>query len=304
VTPAPSGLRSESLTSLIEFRLGNAIDIHYRQPAGITGHYVQHRPRKSLFGVFWYTHHLAFFFMIGLYTHATGCFVRGTALPSFTGMHLPFYDANLCIGYLSWRYTIWPGIIYFFERVWREVRARRSTKLPKVLVRPFSAASSSRCSSTPPASGCSFKCPMFPTSSGIRWVVCRRQHVNLTDKLDSLTITSAPEDPYVSIHIRRVGDWTQALGERVGVTPAVVKSLTQADMKAFEKDDKSGMMQEGRGDFVELDTNASTRPLPVVGIDGPHGAPAEDAFKSEVAVFIGAASFSPHQKHGRSRDLQ
>jgi hypothetical protein len=80
----------------------------------------------------------------------------------------------------------------------------------------------------------------------------------------------------VSIPIRQVGDWTQALGERVGATPAVVKSLTQAAMKAFEKDDKSGMMQEGRGDFVELDPNASTRPLPVVGIDGPHSAPAED----------------------------
>jgi len=92
----------------------------------------------------------------------------------------------------------------------------------------------------------------------------------------------------VSIHIRQVGDWTQALGERVGATPAVVKSITQAAMKAFEKDDKSGSIQEGRGDFVELDPNASTRPLPVVRIDGPYGAPAEDVFKSEVAILVGA----------------
>jgi len=110
----------------------------------------------------------------------------------------------------------------------------------------------------------------------------------LTDGVGQFTITSAPEDPYVSIHIRQVGDWTQALGERVGATPAVVKTITQAAMKAFEKDDKSGTISDGRGDFVELDPNASTRPLPVVRIDGPYGAPAEDVFKSEVAILIGA----------------
>ena len=32
----------------------------------------------------------------------------------------------------------------------------------------------------------------------------------------------------------------------------------------------------------------TSRPLPVVRIDGPYGAPAEDVFKSEVAVLIGA----------------
>ena len=92
----------------------------------------------------------------------------------------------------------------------------------------------------------------------------------------------------MSVHIRQVGDWTQALGERVGATPAVVKSITTAAMKAYEKDDKSNLIQEGRGDFVELDPNANTRPLPVVRVDGPYGAPAEDVFKSEVAILVGA----------------
>ena len=72
----------------------------------------------------------------------------------------------------------------------------------------------------------------------------------MTDGIGQFTITSAPEDPYVSVHIRQVGDWTQALGERVGATPAVVKTITAAAMKAFEKDDKSNMIQEGRGDFL------------------------------------------------------
>lgn len=100
------------------------------------------------------------------------------------------------------------------------------------------------------------------------------------------TITSAPEDPYVSVHIRQVGDWTQALGERVGAGPSVVAQLTQAAMKGGEKEEKSSVF--GRGDFVELDTGSVSRGLPTVRIDGPYGAPAEDVFDVEVAVLIGA----------------
>jgi NADPH oxidase 1 len=102
------------------------------------------------------------------------------------------------------------------------------------------------------------------------------------------TITSAPEDPYVSVHIRQVGDWTQALGERVGAGPSVVQALTAAAMKAQEKDDKLAAVGGTRGDFVEIDSGSMSRPLPVVRIDGPYGAPAEDVFGVEVAVLIGA----------------
>ncbi|KAG6898062.1 hypothetical protein C0992_006540 [Termitomyces sp. T32_za158] len=98
------------------------------------------------------------------------------------------------------------------------------------------------------------------------------------------TITSAPEDPYVSVHIRQVGDWTRALGERLGVGPSVVAAMTSAAMKGFEKSEKNGT----RGDFVELETTSTTSGLPAIRIDGPYGAPAEDVFKVEVAVLIGA----------------
>ncbi len=108
------------------------------------------------------------------------------------------------------------------------------------------------------------------------------QELNWTPQF---TITSAPEDPYVSIHIRQVGDWTQALGERVGAGPSVVAALTQAAMKGGEKDEKE---VASRGDFVELDPAGVQRPLPVVRIDGPYGAPAEDVFNVEIAVLVGA----------------
>ena len=134
------------LTIFVEVRTQLALQIHYAQPGGITGHFMlfmmlliystaHHKIRAQCFEAFWYTHHLAFFFMIGLYTHATGCFVRDSVNPDYIPT-FPFYSTQHCLGYESWRFIIWPGIIYFGERVYREIRARRSTRLSKLLVHP------------------------------------------------------------------------------------------------------------------------------------------------------------------------
>jgi NADPH oxidase 1 len=88
------------------------------------------------------------------------------------------------------------------------------------------------------------------------------------------------------LHIRQVGDWTRALGERVGAGPAVVAALTQAAMKGMVKEDKLGIGM--RGDFIEADGDSTTRILPTIRIDGPFGAPAEDVFDNEVAILVGA----------------
>ena len=120
---------------------------------------------------------------------------------------------------------------------------------------------------------------MAPRTS--TFIVSKRSQ--LTSR-QQFTITSAPEDPYVSVHIRQVGDFTQALGSRLGVGPAVVAAMTSAAMKGAEKDSKTGT----RGDFVELDPAVTSITLPHVRIDGPYGAPAEDVFNSEVAILVGA----------------
>jgi NADPH oxidase len=129
-----------------EVRPERALDIHYAQAGGITGHFMllimvlmyttaHHKIRHQCFEAFWYTHHLAFFFMIALYTHATGCFVRNSPDPDYQAA-FPFYNTEHCLGYESWRFIIWPGIAYFGERMYREYRARRATRLSKVLVHP------------------------------------------------------------------------------------------------------------------------------------------------------------------------
>ncbi|KII93897.1 hypothetical protein PLICRDRAFT_171599 [Plicaturopsis crispa FD-325 SS-3] len=267
---------------ITQVRPERAVDIHYTQAGGITGHFMllimllmyttaHHKIRNQCFEAFWYTHHLAFFFMIGLYAHATGCFVRDSADPAYTDT-FPFYNTEFCLGYESWRFTIWPGILYFGERMYREYRARRATRLSKVLVHP-SGAMELRIIK-----------PSFKYTAG-QWLFIQVPEISRW-QWHPFTITSAPEDPYVSVHIRQVGDFTQALGERLGAGPSVVKAMTAAAMKGSEKED-AGIMGL-RGDYVEIDNNSGGRPLPAVRIDGPFGAPAEDVFDVEVAVLIGA----------------
>lgn len=257
-----------------------ALQIHYTQAGGITGHFMllimvlmygtaHHKIRAQCFEAFWYTHHLAFFFMIGIYAHATGCFVRDSVDPDYT-TSFPFYSTEHCLGYESWRFIIWPGIIYFGERVYREIRARKATRLSKVLVHP-SGAMELRIIK-----------PSFKYVAG-QWLFIQVPEIS-SFQWHPFTITSAPEDPYVSVHIRQVGDFTQSLGDRLGVGPSVVATMTQAAMKGSSQDEKSGVMG---GDFVELDSSSAIS-LPSVRIDGPYGAPAEDVFNVEVAVLIGA----------------
>ncbi|KAG8899927.1 hypothetical protein FRB99_006355 [Tulasnella sp. 403] len=269
---------------LTQVRPQTALDIHYKQPGGITGHVLllimllmyttaHHKVRAQCFEAFWYTHHLAFFFMLGLYTHAVGCFVRDSAEPDFKST-FPFYSTGHCLGYESWRFTVWPGLIYFGERIWREIRARRETELTKVLVHPSGAME------------LRIKKPSFKYTAG-QWLFVQVPDVSKF-QWHPFTITSAPEDPYVSIHIRQVGDWTKALGDRLGAGPDVVAALTKDAMKATVKDEKGAL--GSRGDFVEVaNFDPSGRSLlPRIRIDGPYGAPAEDVFNSEVAILIGA----------------
>ncbi|KAH8835726.1 NADPH oxidase A [Flagelloscypha sp. PMI_526] len=261
-----------------QVRKQTAQQIHYTQPGGITGHFMllimvlmyttaHNKVRQQCFEAFWYTHHLAFFFMIGIYTHATGCFVRDSVDPDYIPT-FPFYSTKHCLGYLSWRYIIWPGIIYFGERVYREIRARRATRLSKVLVHPSGAME------------LRIVKPSFKYTPG-QWLFIQVPEISKF-QYHPFTITSAPEDPYVSVHIRQVGDFTRALGERLGVGPSAVARMTQEAMKGAEK--KDGYVSS-RGDFVEIDGANS---LPQVRIDGPYGAPAEDVFNAEVAILVGA----------------
>lgn len=123
-----------------------ALQIHYTEAGGITGHIMllcmlliyttaHHRIRQQSFETFWYTHHLFIPFLLGMYTHATNCFVRDSAKP-----FSPFDDTNFwthCIGYEGWRWELVGGGLYLLDRLYREVRCRRQTQIVKVVRHPY-----------------------------------------------------------------------------------------------------------------------------------------------------------------------
>ncbi|KAJ7503552.1 NADPH oxidase isoform 1 [Mycena galericulata] len=256
-----------------------ALQIHYTQPGGITGHFMllimlliyttaSRRVRTQCFEAFWYTHHLAFFFMIGLYTHATGCFVRDyrrplihEGLPVLQPGPLPRLH-ELAVHYLA------GDLILRGARVARGAGA------------PFDAAVA--CAS---AMELRILKPSFKHTPG-QWLFIQVPEISHF-QWHPFTITSAPKDPYVSLHIRQVGDFTHALGERLGAGPAVVARMTASAMNGTATATDSEKRADGsRGDFFELDLADAS--LPAVRIDGPYGAPAEDVFNFQVAVLVGA----------------
>jgi NADPH oxidase len=92
------------------------------------------------------------------------------------------------------------------------------------------------------------------------------------------TISSAPEDPFISVHIRQVGDFTHALGERLGAVPTAGRALEKGggggggDGK-FEPSQPGGEGSEGgeafgrRGRFIEVAPQLG-KGLPVIRVDG------------------------------------
>ena len=265
-----------------QIRPVTALQIHYTQPGGITGHvmllcmllmyttyvkkipYIEtrsrltissahHKIRQQCFEAFWYTHHLAIIFLIGLYTHAVGCFVRDT-----TESYSPFAGKGFwdhCIGYQSWRFTLWAGGIYFLERVYREIRAARETQITKVVKHPFGAVE------------VQFMKPSMKYKAG-QWLFLNVPSVS-KHQWHPFTITSCPSDPYISVHVRQVGDFTRAFGEALGAGQ------------------NSGMFDglDPMGQYEVALQNGQL--MPKLRIDGPYGAPAEDVFDNEIAVLIG-----------------
>lgn len=243
----------------------SAVQIHYTEAGGITGHVMlfcmllmfttaHAKIRQQSYETFWYTHHLFIPFLLALYTHATGCFVRDSKEPFSPFAGSPFW--NHCIGYEGWRWELWGGGIYLAERIYREISSRRPTHITKVIRHPYDAME------------IQFSKPSMKYKPG-QWLLLNVPDVSTT-QWHPFTITSCPFDDYVSIHVRQVGDWTRALGDALGAGPSQAKE--------YDALDPMGMYE------IALQ-NGQT--MPAIRIDGPYGAPAEDVFDNEIAVLIG-----------------
>jgi NADPH oxidase len=91
-----------------------------------------------------------------------------------------------------------------------------------------------------------------------------------------LQYVSAPEEDYISIHIRVVGDFTREFAKTLGC---------DFDKKGGEKGEKGAT----GGRVVGTDVNPPVnRILPRIMVDGPFGSASEDFLKYETVLLVGA----------------
>ncbi|TKW33314.1 hypothetical protein SEVIR_2G225800v4 [Setaria viridis] len=194
--------------------------------------------RLTGFNAFWYSHHLLGIVYALLLVHGYYLFL----------VHR-WYEKT------TWMYISVPLVLYVGERMLRALRSNAYTvKILKVCLLPGNVLTITM--SKPYGfryrSGqyIFLQCPMI---SPFEW--------------HPFSITSAPGDDYLSVHIRTNGDWTQEL-KRMFVENYFPPHLNR------------------RASFSELGA-AEPRSLPKLLVDGPYGAPAQDFRNYDVLLLVG-----------------
>ncbi|GER48533.1 respiratory burst oxidase homolog [Striga asiatica] len=200
------------------------------------------RPFNKLtgFNAFWYSHHL---------------FVIVYALLIIHGIKL--YLTHEWYKKTTWMYLTVPIMLYAGERLIRAFRSSiKAVKILKVAVYPGNVLALHM--SKPQG---------FKYKSG-QYIFVNCAAVSPFE-WHPFSITSAPRDDYVSVHIRTLGDWTRQL-------KAVFAEVCQPPPTG-----KSGLL---RADFMQGENNPN---FPRVLIDGPYGAPTQDYKDYDVVLLVG-----------------
>ncbi|CAH1415478.1 unnamed protein product [Lactuca virosa] len=193
--------------------------------------------RLTGFNAFWYSHHLFVVVYILFLVHGW-----------FLYLVKKWYKKT------TWMYLAFPVLLYAGERTLRFFRSGSYTvRLLKVAIYPGNVLTLQM--SKPPQFRYKSGQYMFvqcPTVSPFEW--------------HPFSITSAPDDDYLAIHIRQLGDWTQELKR-------VFSEVCEPPVAG-----KSGLLR--------ADETTKTI-LPRLLIDGPYGAPAQDYRKYDVLLLVG-----------------
>jgi predicted ferric reductase len=216
-------------------------------------------PRRANFERFWYTHHLFMVFFFFWSFHGAFCMIKPDRPPFCAGIGV------------FWKFWMVGGLLYLGERTWREVRGKHKTYISKVIEHPSNVVE------------IQIKKERTMARAGQYIFLCCPE-VSIW-QYHPFTLTSAPEEDYISVHIRMVGDFTKALGKTLGCT-IDKKDEGGRDAKRARRESRIiGVGMGATGDDVDP---AIRRVLPRVYIDGPFGSASEDVFKYEVAVLVGA----------------
>lgn len=200
------------------------------------------RPLKKLtgFNAFWYSHHL---------------FVIVYTLLIVHGLRL--YLTKKWYKKTTWMYLAVPVALYAGERLIRAFRSSiKAVKILKVAVYPGNVLALH-----------------MSKPQGFKYKSGQYMFVNCAAvspfEWHPFSITSAPRDDYLSVHIRTLGDWTRQLR-------TVFSEVCQPPPTG-----KSGLL---RADCLQGENNPN---FPRVLIDGPYGAPAQDYKKYDVVLLVG-----------------
>ncbi|KAF4305129.1 Cytochrome b245 heavy chain [Botryosphaeria dothidea] len=208
------------------------------------------KPRRANYERFWYTHHFFIIFFVMWSIHGAFCMIR----PDFA----PYCNT---VG-VFWQYWMYGGFLYLAERIAREVRGKHKTYVSKVIQHP-----SNVCE-------IQIKKENTKTQAGQYIFLCCPE-VSVW-QYHPFTLTSAPEEDYISVHVRCVGNFTRALAKALGC------EFDRKDSK-----EKGTAVVSGAADEKTVDPSLR-RILPRVYVDGPFGSASEDVFKFEIAVLVGA----------------
>ncbi|XAR60515.1 NAD(P)H oxidase [Bertholletia excelsa] len=197
------------------------------------------------FNSFWYTHHLLILVYILLIVH--GCFLILTK---------GWYKKT------TWMYVVVPMVLYACERVLPVNYNRYDVDVIKAI--EYTGNVLALYMSKPP--GFKYKSGMYmfikcPEVSTFEW--------------HPFSITSAPGDTYLSLHIRTLGDWTTELENK------------------FAQQSSTGIRRSGN--LVRMESCVSSlKPqvssqgsYPKLIIKGPFGAPAQSYDKYDILMLIG-----------------
>ncbi|KAF8912627.1 NADPH oxidase B [Mucidula mucida] len=216
---------------------------------GVMVWYAMEKRRRANFEKFWYTHHLFIVFFINWQLHGMFCMIKPDRPP---------YCSFNVIG-VFWRYWLVGGVIWIWERILREIRSRHVTYISKVIQHPSNVMElqiKKEKTTTRAGQYIFLSCPEI---SYFQW--------------HPFTLTSAPEEDYISVHIRVAGDFTTALSKAVGCDFG----------KEKEKNIPAG------GQVIGTNVNPPiNRTLPRVMVDGPFGSASEDFLKYETILLVGA----------------
>lgn len=219
---------------------------------GIMVYFAREKVRRATFERFWYSHHLFIVFFICWQLHGMFCMIKPDRPP---------YCSFNTIG-VFWRYWIVGGIIWISERILREIRSRHVTYIHKVIQHPSNVMEVQIKKEKTTTRAGQYIFLSCPEVSYFQW--------------HPFTLTSAPEEDYISVHIRVAGDFTTALAKALGC------DFPQKGEKGGKGDVPSG------GKVVGTQVNPLQRTLPRVMVDGPFGSASEDFLNFETVLLVGA----------------